>query len=177
MSDKKYAEKQIYRVLIEAPIETVWSELVNQTKPRPFFWDGSWDTPEFAPGNPYRVTGNNGKMAPVIGRILEMDPPHRLVTSFRLTNLSDPPSKTTYTLAEKDGGTEFCLITENVLAGSKSEKSMADGSKFIVENFKAYVETGKVTFGARIMLAMFSLMAPLTPKSMSVENWPFDKAE
>jgi uncharacterized protein YndB with AHSA1/START domain len=177
MTDKKYVEKQIYRVQIDAPIETVWSELVNTTKPRPFFWNGSWDTPEFAPGNPYRVAANNGKAVAVIGRILEMDPPNKLVTTFRLTSLPDPASTVTYTLAEKDGGTEFCLITENVIAGSKSEKSMADGSKFIVENFKSYIETGKVSFGAQVMLAMMSLMAPMTPKSMSAENWPFEKAE
>lgn len=177
MNDKKYVDKQIYRVLIEAPIETVWSELVDQTKPRPFFWNGSWDTPDFTPGKPYRISANDGKAVPVIGRILEMDPPNKLVTSFRLTNLPDPASTVTYLLSEKDGGTEFSLITENVLAGTKSEKSMADGAKFIVENFKSYVETGKVTFGARMMLAMFSLMAPITPKSMSAENWPFEKAE
>lgn len=177
MTDNKYVEKQFYRVIIDAPIETVWSELIDQTKPRPFFWNGSWDTPNMAPDNPYRISANDGKAVAVIGRILEMDPPRKLVTSFRLTNLPDPASTVTYTLAEKDGGTEFCLITENILAGSKSEKSMAEGAKFIVENFKAYVETGKVSFGARVMLAMYSLMAPMMPKSMSAENWPFDKAE
>lgn len=177
MSNDEYAEKQIYRALINAPIDTVWSELVDQNRPRPFFWNGSWDTPEFAAGNPYRVSSNGGKAVAVIGRILEMDPPHRLVTSFRLTALPDPPSRVTYTLEEKDGGTEFCLITERVLSGSKSEKSMANGSRFIVENFKSWVETGKVTFGARITLALYSLMAPLVPKAMRAENWPLDKAE
>lgn len=177
MNDGKYADKQVYRVFINAPIETVWSELVDTTRPRPFFWGGSWDTPAFAAGNPYRVSSNQGKAVAVIGRILEMDPPHRLVTSFRLTALPDAPSKVTYTLKEKDGGTEFCLITEQVLAGSRSEKSMASGSRFIVENLKAYVETGRVTFGARMTLAMYSLMAPLMPKSMRAENWPLDKAE
>ncbi|WP_425409503.1 SRPBCC domain-containing protein [Hyphococcus sp.] len=177
MNDQKYLDKEIYRVFISAPVETVWSELVNAANPRPFFWNGSWDTPDFSPGNPYRISANNGKAVPVIGRILEMDPPHKLVTTFRLTNLPDPASIVTYLLEEKDGGTDFQLITENVLAGSKSEKSMASGSKFIVENFKAYVETGKVTFQARMMLAMLSIMAPVTPKSMSAENWPFDKAE
>lgn len=177
MSDNKYADREVYRVRINAPIDTVWSELIDMTSPRPFFWNGSWDTPEFAPGNPYRVASNQGKVVAVIGRILEMDPPHRLVTTFRLTTLPDPPSQVTYLLEEKDGGTEFSLITERVLAGSKSEKSMADGSRFIVENFKQYIETGKVTFGARMVLAMYSLMAPLTPKAMRAENWPLDKAE
>ena len=106
-----------------------------------------------------------------------MDPPHKMVTTFQLTSLPDPASSVTYLLKEVEGGTEFQLITERIVAGSKSEKSMADGAKFIVENFKSYVETGKVTFGARMMLAMFSLMAPMTPKSMSAENWPLDKGE
>ena len=177
MNDTRYAEKQVYKVMINAPIDRVWSELVETTKPRPFFWNGSWDTPAFAAGSPYRVASNEGKAVAVIGRILEMDPSHRLVTSFRLTALPDPPSKVTYLLEEKDGGTEFSLITEQVLAGSKSEKSMASGSRFIVENFKAFVETGQVTFGARVTLGLYALMAPLMPKSMRAENWPLDKAE
>ena len=177
MNESKYADKQVYKVLINAPIERVWSELVDTTRPRPFFWNGSWDTPGLAVGNPYRVASNQGKAVAVIGRILEMDPPHRLVTTFRLTALPDPPSRVTYTLEEKDGGTEFSLITEQVLAGSKSEKSMASGSRFIVDNLKAYVETGKVMFGARITLALYSLLAPLMPKTMRAGNWPLDKAE
>jgi uncharacterized protein YndB with AHSA1/START domain len=177
MNDKQYGEKQIYRVLIDAPIDTVWSQLVDTTRPRPFFWNGSWDTPALKPGNPYRIASNQGKVVAVIGRILEMDPPNRLVTTFRLTALPDPPSRVTYLLKELDGRTEFSLITERMVAGSKSEKSMADGSRFIVENFKAYIETGKVSFGARLTLAMYSLMAPLTPKAMRSENWPLDKAE
>ncbi len=111
MNDNNYAEKAIYRVLINAPVETVWAELVDTTSPRPFFWNGTWDTPEFAGGNPYRVTANGGRAVPVIGRILEMEPPHRLVTTFRLTDLPDPPSLVTYTLKEQDGGTEFSLIS------------------------------------------------------------------
>jgi len=177
MNEPAYADRQVYKVLIRAPIETVWSELVNTSSPRPFFWNGAWDTPALEAGNPYRVASNKGKTVAVIGRIIEMDPPHRLVTTFRLTALPDPPSQVTYLLEEKEGGTEFSLITERVLAGSRSEKSMADGSRFIVENFRQFVETGKVTFGARMVLALYSLMAPLTPKAMDAGNWPLDKAE
>ena len=174
MNDNAYAEKQIYRVVINAPIETVWSELVNTSSPRPFFWNSKWDTKAMAPGNRYRMLSSNNKVVAVIGDIVELEPPHKMVTSFQLTSLPDPASTVTYLLKEVDGGTEFQLITEHIAAGSKSEKSMADGSKFIVENFKAYVETGKVTFGARMMLAMFSLMAPMTPKAMSAEKWPLE---
>ncbi len=175
MSEKTYAEKQVYRVIIHAPIEAVWSELIKTTSPRPFFWNSSWDARDLAPGNNYRMVSNSGKTVAVIGKILEMDPPNRLVHSFQLTALPEPASIVTYTLKKTGEGTEFCLITENIIAGSKSEKSMADGARFIVKNFKAFVETGKVSPGARMMLAMFSLMAPMTPRSMSAEHWPLDQ--
>lgn len=172
MSDPKYAGKQVYKVIIKAPIETVWSELVKTTSPRPFFWNSSWDTPALMPGKPYRMLSADKRAVGVVGEFLEMDPPRLLSHTFRLTSLDDPPSKVTYTLAETAEGVEFCLITENIVAGSKSEKSMDGGAKFIVENFKAFVETGKPTLGARMQNAMFALMGPITPKALRAENWP-----
>lgn len=177
MADKKFADKQVYRVFIDAPVETVWAELVKQKAPRPFFWNGEWDTPEFAAGQPFRIAANGGKIVAVIGRILEMDPPRKLVHSFRLTSLDDPASTVTYLLEEKDGGTAFSLVTENVPVGAKSEKSMDQGAKFIVENFKRYVETGKISFMARATLAFYALLSPITPKAMRAESWPLERAE
>ena len=85
MEEKKYAERGVYKVIIKAPIETVWSELVKTTSPRPFFWNSSWDARAMKPGNAYRMLSKDGKVVGVIGEILEMDPPRRMVTSFRLT--------------------------------------------------------------------------------------------
>ncbi|MEM6511983.1 MAG: SRPBCC domain-containing protein [Pseudomonadota bacterium] len=172
MNTATHAEKGIYKVVINAPLDTVWSELVNTTSPRPFFWNSAWDTQAMADGNTYRMLSADQRTVGVVGRIVEIDPPNRLVTTFQLTNYDDPPSQVTYELTEVDGGTELRLITEQVVAGSKSEKSMADGSRFIAENFKAYIETGKVTFGARMMLGMMSLMGAFAPKSMRAEKWP-----
>lgn len=124
------------------------------------------------PGRPFRMLSADKRAVGVVGEFLEMDPPHRLSHTFRLTSLDDPPSKVTYTLKETPDGVEFCLITENILAGSRSEKSMDAGAKFIVENFKAFVETGKATLGARVTNALYALMGPMTPKALRAENWP-----
>ncbi len=172
MSDKNYAARQVYKVIINAPIETVWSELIKTTSPRPFFWNSSWDTKAVAPGQSFRMLSADKRAVGVVGEFLEMNPPHLLSHTFQLTSLDDPPSKVTYTLKETPKGVEFCLVTENILAGSKSVKSMDAGGKFIVENFKAFVETGKPTMGARVQNAMFALMGPMTPKALRAENWP-----
>jgi uncharacterized protein YndB with AHSA1/START domain len=175
MADGQYAEKQVYRVIVKAPIETVWSELVKQTSPRPFFWNSSWDAAKVAPGERFRMLSADKRAVGVVGEFLEMKPPHLLSHTFRLTSQGDPPSKITYTLKEGPDGVEFCLITENILAGSKSVKSMDGGAKFIVENFKAYVETGRSTFSGRMTNAMMGLMGGMIPKALRAENWPLER--
>lgn len=175
MSVGPFAEKQIYRVIVKAPIETVWSELIKQTSPRPFFWNSSWDAPKIAPGEAFRMLSADKRVVGVVGEFLEMAPPHLLSHTFRLTSLDDPPSKVTYTLKETAGGVELCLITENILAGSKSEKSMDGGAKFIVANFKAFVETGRPTFGAALLNGVMSLTGGMAPKALREENWPLKR--
>ncbi len=118
------------------------------------------------------MISEDGKNVFVVGEVLEFEPPYRYVHTFKFTTTDDAPCKVTYTLQEVDGGVEFCLITENVPAGTKTEKSMASGGKWITENFKAYMETGKATFGARMMLGMMSLMSSMAPKVTKAENWP-----
>ena len=173
--DKKHAQRAVYRVTIKAPIERVWSELVNCASARPFFFNAICETPIMEPGSPYRMVSKNGKHVAVCGEILEIDPPHRLVQTFRFTHLDDEPCKVTYTLKETPEGVAFELITENVPAGTKTEKSMAQGGVFITENLKAWVETGKVTLGGRFILTMIALMGPFSPKSTRIENWPLTK--
>jgi uncharacterized protein YndB with AHSA1/START domain len=175
MTDGQYTEKQVYRVVIKAPIDTVWSELIKQTSPRPFFWNSSWDAAKVAPGEPFRMLSADKRAVGVVGEFLEMKPPHLLSHTFRLTSLDDPPSKVTYTLKETPEGVEFCLVTENIVAGSKSVKSMDGGVRFIVDNFKAYVETGRLTFSGRMTNALMGLMGGMVPKTLRAENWPLGK--
>lgn len=172
MTDPKFADRRIYKVIINAPIELVWSELIAEKSPRPFFWNSCWDAAAMRPGKAFRMITSDRKGVGVVGEFLDMDPPRLLSHTFQLTSLDDPPSKVTYTLKEVDGGTEFCLITENIVAGSKSEKSMDAGAEFIVKNFKAFVETGNATLGARVMNRVYALMTPMMPKRLHTENWP-----
>ncbi len=169
------AARQVYRVVIDAPIERVWSELVNTSSPRPFFYNALCDTPGLAPGAPYRMISADGKNAFVVGEVLEFEPPHLYTQTFKFTTNDDAPCKVTYRLTEVEGGVEFLLITENVPAGTQTEKSMASGGKWITQNFKAYIETGRVSFGARLMLGTMALMKPLMPAATRTANWPLGK--
>jgi uncharacterized protein YndB with AHSA1/START domain len=169
------AEKAFYRVTIGAPIHKVWAELTRTDSVLPFFFNGVCRTLGLAVGAPMRMQSADGKNTSVVGDVLEFDPPHRYAHTFKFTNLDDPPCVVRYVLEEVDGGTQFTLITENVPAGTKTEKYMISGGDFITKNLKAVLETGKPTPGGRFALFMMGLFAPFTPKQSRTENWPFER--
>ena len=167
-------EKQIYKTVINAPIETVWNTLVKTDEVLPFFFGSVCQTKDgLKPGRKMRMVTPDKKFAAVVGEVLEFSPPHRYAHTMAFTQYEgEAPATVTYELKEVPGGTEFSLITTNVPAGTKTEKSMAQGGPFIVDNLKALVETGKPKFSGAMVMAMSPLMGFMTPKVCRIENWP-----
>ncbi|MEM1035422.1 MAG: SRPBCC domain-containing protein [Pseudomonadota bacterium] len=169
----KFAEKSIHRTFIEAPVETVWSILVATDKPLPFFFGSIYDTQDgLKPGAKMRMLHPNRKIAMVVGEVLAFEPPHRYAHTFKMTNLEDPACKVTYELREKDGGTEFDLIIEEAIEGSKLHKDMIGAQGFIAGNLKALAETGKPGFSGKMVGLMGPVMALFAKKQQRIENWP-----
>ena len=168
--------KNIYKVLIKAPIETVWAELVKTDDVLPFFFGSVCRTPgELGVGAPFAMQSKNGKFSGVVGNVTEFSPPHRYSHSFKFTNFDDPPCTVTYELKDTPEGTEFSLITSNVPPGTKTEAQMKQGGNFIVNVLKSVIETGRPSFGYRLLLGIIGLAAPFTPKQSRTKNWPFEK--
>jgi uncharacterized protein YndB with AHSA1/START domain len=169
------AERQVYKTVINAPIETVWNTLVKTDEVLPFFFGSVCQTADgLKPGSKMRMVSPDKKFAAVVGEVLEFSPPHRYSHTMAFTQYEGEPASTvTYELKEVPGGaTEFSLITDNVPAGTKTEKSMVQGGPFIVENLKRLVETGKPAFSGSMVMAMGPLMGFMTPKTCRIENWP-----
>jgi len=177
-SDQHIAEKAVYEIFIEAPIEKVWSELVKTDELLPFFFGSVCKTTgELRVGVPIAMETPNGKYRSVVGTVLEFDPPNRYVHTFKFTGHDDPPCTVAYELESVEGGTRFALVTTNVPAGTKTESGMAQGGKFIVTTLKQLVEQGRPSFGTRLMLGLMGLAQPFTPKVCRSENWTFEKTE
>lgn len=167
------APRAVYRVQIEAPIRVVWDTLVKTDQVLPFFFGAVCDGGGgLQAGKPMRMVSADGKFAIVVGEVLDFTPPYRYAHTMKFTQYPDAPCTVIYELKEVSGGTEFTLITEGVPAGSKTEKSMVPGGKFITETLKALVETGKAPFSARMIMAMGPLMSFTVPKVCKIENWP-----
>ena len=66
-------------------------------------------------------------------------------------------------------------VIERVPAGTKTEKYMAAGGKFITETLKSLVETGRPSFKSRMILRMIRLTQWTTPKKCLTAKWPLEK--
>ena len=172
MSELKSA---VFKVYIEAPIQSVWDAMTREKEVLPHFYNSVMHTPELAAGSPLRMCSPDEKFTAVVGEILEVDAPRRFVHTTMFTQLEDAPSKVTYELEEKNGGTELIMLLADVPAGSKSEGYMMSGGPFITEILKRVIDTGRPPLKHRLFLVMIGLFGFMTPKVFRTENWSFDR--
>lgn len=169
MAERK---RQMWKVVIAAPIETVWNTLVQTDAVLPFLFGAVCDTEDgLKVGKPMRMLSGNGKYVICYGEVLEFSPPHRFSHAINFAMAAEePPARTTYELKAVPGGTELTLISE-ALEGTKTAK-MAGSGPFIVGNIKAQSETGRPTLAARLLLRLSPLAGLFTPARCRVEHWP-----
>lgn len=168
-------ERQMWKVVIDAPIETVWNTIVQTDEVLPFLFGAICQTESgLQPGRPMRMVSKDGRNVIAYGEVLEFSPPTRFSHAINFAMAPDePPGRTTYELKEVAGGTELTLTSE-ALEGTKTAK-MSKSGQFIVDNVKALVETGRATFGGRMAMAMAPVMSLLTPARCRADDWPFSR--
>lgn len=168
------AEKQraVFKVFIKGSVQDVWREITKTDEVQKCMFNMRLHTPGLKVGGPMQMRTKSGKYTGAVGEVIEFDPPRRYAHTFRFTNLEDPPCKVIYDLKEVAGGVEFTLTLDDMTAGTKSAKQMTQGGTMIVNTLKRVVETGRPSFGVRMLYIMFAAMEPFTPKKLKVENWP-----
>jgi uncharacterized protein YndB with AHSA1/START domain len=169
------SDKAVFRVFIRGSIQDVWREITKEGEPQKCMFNMRLETDGLKPGGQIRMRSASGKTTGVVGEVLECDPPHRYVHTFRFTQYDDPPCTVIHELKEVDGGVEYTLTHENVPTGSKTARQMNQGGTLICNTLKAVVESGRPSFGVRMLYRMFSLLEPLTPRKCRSEHWPLSR--
>jgi uncharacterized protein YndB with AHSA1/START domain len=163
-----------FRIVIRGSIDAVWHEITRTDAPIPAFFNSRMHVGRLAPGSKLAMRSPDGKYTGVVGEILEYAPPHRFSHTFRFTNYDDPHCTVTYDLEEVDGAVAFTLTITDLPAGTKSAKQMLQGGTMIANTLKRVIETGRPSFGTRLLFGVFRLMAPTTPAKCRSEHWPID---
>ena len=168
-------EKAIFKVFIRGTMDSVWREITKTDELQKCMFNMRLETDGLRPGGQIRMRSPSGKNTGVVGEIIEFQPPHRYVHTFRFTQFDDPPCTVIHELQEVPGGVEYTLTHENLPAGTRTARQMNQGGRMICNTLKAVVEQGRPTFGVRLLHVLFKILDPLTPKKCRSENWPLDR--
>lgn len=158
---------QVYRVYIKATPQRVWEAITSPEWNERYGYRGRTEI-DLRPGGAVRGLSNPGMIAAgapevgVDGEVLEVDPPNRLVQTFRM--LMDPGTaaegftRLTYELEEgKDGVTALTVTHEltgapnlaRLLAGEFEQMGAGGGWAWVLSDLKSLLETGTAFGDAR----------------------------
>lgn len=135
----------VFQIYIRAEIETVWNAIIDPAFTRQYFFGSSFEAPPVA-GREYRSVLPDGT-AGVDGVIEELDPPHRLVQTWRVhydeALANEPSSRVTWTLTEAGDGLTLLRVIHGDLAFSPlTAASVGSGWPYVLDGLKSLVETG-----------------------------------
>lgn len=150
---------QVYRVYIKATPQAIWDAITTSEWTERFGYGGRVDY-DLRPGGAFRALASAGMTqfgAPdviVDGEVLEVDPPNKLVQTWRM--LMDPQTseegftRLTYEIAEVDGGVSKLTVTHDLagaprlalLVGGADEAEGGGGWAWVLSTLKTLLETG-----------------------------------
>lgn len=167
---KPLGASRVFKIVINGTIHDVWREITKTDEPIACFFNSRMDAPMLEAGSKLAMRTPDGRNTGVVGEILEIIPPTRFCHTFRFTHMDEPECIVTYDLKEVAGGTEFTLTITDLDEETKTAKQMVQGATMILNTLKSVIETGKPSFGTRMLFVLFKVMP--APKRCRSENWP-----
>jgi uncharacterized protein YndB with AHSA1/START domain len=136
---------QVYQLYINASQEQVWDAITNPAVVAKFF-HGARIESTYEVGTKLRSVSPDGEQLWGDNTILECDPPHRLVHTWRSLYdpemAAEPDSRVTWEVeAQSDGVTKLTLVHDR-LEGSPKTAASVRGWSYILSSLKTVVETG-----------------------------------
>lgn len=152
---------QMYRIYIVAPPESIWDAITRPEWTVKYGYAMLVDY-DLRPGGSFRVRANEGmKAVPGVpdvisdGEVLEVDPPRRLVQTWRMTMTpelaAEAYTRLTWDLEPVRGGVTRVTVTHDVtgapawaavLAGEAEGKGAGGGWSEVLSGLKTLLETG-----------------------------------
>ncbi|MGR7028010.1 ArsR/SmtB family transcription factor [Geodermatophilus sp. URMC 62] len=135
----------VYVTYVRADAEQVWQALTDADLTARYW--GHANVSDWQPGSrwEHRRTDGSGA-ADAGGRVLESDPPRRLVMTFGAADGDRPPggdSVVTF-LLEEQGGIVRLTVTHENLADATALREISHGWPAVLANLKSLLETGEV---------------------------------
>ncbi|VTR94584.1 atpase : Uncharacterized protein OS=Singulisphaera acidiphila (strain ATCC BAA-1392 / DSM 18658 / VKM B-2454 / MOB10) GN=Sinac_0114 PE=4 SV=1: AHSA1 [Gemmata massiliana] len=135
----------VYVTYVRTAPEKLWRALLEPEFTRQY-WAGTWQESEWKAGAAWRIMIPDGRVGDC-GEVLEIDPPRRLVLSWR--NEFKPElreegfSRLTYELELQGDSVKLTVIHEMKRDHSKLIEAVSSGWPLILASLKSLLETGE----------------------------------
>jgi uncharacterized protein YndB with AHSA1/START domain/DNA-binding transcriptional ArsR family regulator len=153
MADLKYsleasspmtAPAQVYEIYIRTTPERLWQALTDGELTKQYYYDTEVRS-DLTVGSPFRYYA--GEDVLLDGKVLEADPPRRLVTTFSALwspdVAADPPSRITYEIEPMGAACRLRMIHDELAPDSATFHEVAGGWSHILSGLKTLLETGE----------------------------------
>src|SRR5262245_4698705 len=155
--------EHVFEIRIAGRIEAVWAEITKRgAVQRPVM-----DTvlvSDLRPGSPFKYLSPDGRYWFVEGKILEVDPPRRLVHTYQFTMTPDPPSRVTWALEQVGDEVRVRVVHDQFDSATKTYKSVKGGWAGILQNLKLWIETGDIGRWTKVQYAIGRPLMRFLPK-------------
>ena len=152
---------QVYRVYIKTTPQAIWDAITKPEWTERFGYGGRADF-DLRPGGTYIGYTSEGMRASgapevgVDGEVLEVDPPHKLVQTFRMA--MDPAmaaqgfTRLTYEIEERKNGVTRLTVTHELegapmlavlMSGGMEDQGAGGGWSWVLSGLKTLLETGE----------------------------------
>jgi uncharacterized protein YndB with AHSA1/START domain len=153
---------QVYRIYIKATPQAIWDAITSPEWTEKYGYGGRAEyEPGLTPGATYRGMSSEAMRAmgspdvAVDGEVLEADPPHKLVQTWRMlmdeTMVAEGFTRLTYEIVEGKGGVCKLTLTHELegkpqlallLSGGMEEMGAGGGWNWVLSDLKSLLETG-----------------------------------
>ena len=150
---------QVYRVFIKASAEAIWDAITKPDWTERYGYGGR-SSYDLRPGGSFQSIASadqqKGGMPEVLltGEVVEVDPPHRLVQTWKAGWEQEPATRLTYEI--KETGKGVCSLTvvheladapsTAVMVGGRVENA-GGGWAEVLSDIKSLLETGQSMYG------------------------------
>lgn len=159
----------VYSIDIGVPVQEAWDELTKLGKIQVPMMNTVLEC-DLEPGAAMRYYNPSRKRILVVGTLMEIEPPHRMVHTYRFTDLDESETVVTWQLDAIPAGVRVTVTHSRFTDQNGTHGRVKGGWNWILQTLKSVLETGRAPLKVRVLYGLMGAMSFLQPKKTLTRN-------